>query len=215
MHFASAPSSPPNARSVIEIIQQRAATTFFDPAHDLVDDDIKRLAELATCAPSAYNLQNWRLHAVRTREMKARLRAAAFNQAKVEEAAVTFVVSGEFPTGDELADRLAPSIAAGCINTTTADVWVGMARATFRDSERAREEAIRSATLLGATLMFAAEGYGFSTAPMSGFDRESVRRLLGLPREVLPVLLLGVGHHLRARPSQKLRRPLTEILTIL
>lgn len=207
-------SSLPRSPSIVDIIERRAATNCFDPSERLVDDEIRRLAELATRAPSAFNLQNWRLHAVRSPEMKARLRAAAFGQAKVSQAAVTFVVSGEIPDGEELNDRLQPAVAAGLMDAMTADAWAAMARASFQDPDRAREEAIRSATLLGATLMFAAEGLGLSTAPMSGFDRESVRILLGLTEDVVPVLLLAVGAPASARPRQKPRRPVHDVLTL-
>lgn len=198
-----------------DVIQQRAATDFFDPTRSLADPDIERLAELATRAPSAYNLQNWRFHAVRTPEMKAQLRAAAYGQAKVEEAAVTFVVSGLLPDGEELADRLLPSIEAGIMTSATADAWVAQARASFVDGEKARDEAIRSATLLAATLMFAAEGAGFSTAPMVGFDRDSVRRLLRSSDQELPVFLLAIGAAMPGKAPQKPRRPLSEVLLLL
>jgi nitroreductase len=206
-------SSQPRSPSIVDIIEHRAATNRFDPSVRLHDDEIRRLAELATRAPSAFNLQNWRLHAVRSAEMKERLRAAAFGQAKVSQAAVTFVVSGEIPDGEELNERLQPAVVTGFLDTATADAWADMARTSFRDPDRAREEAIRSATLLGATLMFAAEGLGFSTAPMSGFDRESVRDLLGLTEGVVPVLLLAVGAPASGRPRQKPRRPVLDILT--
>jgi nitroreductase len=89
-----------------------------------------------------------------------------------------------------------------------------MAQTSFQDLDRAREEAIRSATLLGAALISAAEGLDLATAPMSGFDRESVRNLLGLSDDVVPVLLLAVGALSSGRPRQKPRRPVHDILTL-
>jgi nitroreductase len=210
----NAPLSLAGSRPIDDIIEHRAATNCFDSSSWIEDDDIKRLAELATRAPSAFNLQNWRLHAVRGPDMKAQLRTAAFGQAKVAQAAVTFVVSGEIPDGEELRARLEPAVTAGLLDAATADAWADMARASFHDPGKAREEAIRSATLLGATLMFAAEGFGLSTAPMSGFDRDSVRKLLSLSEHVIPVLLLAVGTSSCRKPRQKPRRAVEEILTL-
>lgn len=65
----------------------------FDADHALTDTEIKELSRLATRAPSAYNLQNWRFVAVRTPEAKARLRSLAHGQAKVADTAVTILVS--------------------------------------------------------------------------------------------------------------------------
>src|SRR5256885_15927203 len=100
-------------RAVVDVIRDRSATNLFDSAHNISDQEIEQLAWLATRAPSAFNLQNWKLFAVRTTEMKAKLKAAAFHQSKVEEAAVTFVVCGERARADDIRERLSPAIHAG------------------------------------------------------------------------------------------------------
>ena len=46
-------------------------------------------------APSGFNLQPWRFIVVRNPEQKKRLRAASYNQAKVEEASVMIVACGD------------------------------------------------------------------------------------------------------------------------
>lgn len=75
----------------LTLIQQRASINHFDSRHTLDDPLIESLVRLATRAPSAYNLQNWRFVAVRSAGAKARLRALAFDQPKVEEASVCFM----------------------------------------------------------------------------------------------------------------------------
>jgi nitroreductase len=198
--------SPPLVpASVHALIEARAAVNLFDPRHPISDREIEQLAELAIRAPSAFNLQNWRLHAVRTPEWKARLRAAAWDQAKVEEASVTFVVSGEIARAEDVEARLAPSVAAGPMSPQMAAVWIDMAQDSYAKPQAARDEAIRSATLLAATLMFAAEGSGLSTAPMSGFDGDAVSELIGLPPHIFPVLLVAVGRPLPGNWPQKPR----------
>lgn len=202
-------------KAVDDLIERRAATQLFDPTHWLSDREITRLGDLATRAPSAFNLQNWRLHAVRTPEVKISLRAAALGQAKVEDAAVTFVVSGVSASATDLPERLLPAVQAGQMSSGLAAAWTKMARTTYwNDPQAAHDEAVRSASLLAATLIYAAEGRGLSTAPMSGFDRDAVRRLLNLPPDVIPILLVAVG---RARPGnglQKPRRPLSDVLSL-
>src|SRR4051794_7275048 len=63
------------ANAVIECIQSRSATKYFDPAATLSDDQIRELVRIGTTAPTSFHLQNWRFIAVRTPEAKARLEA--------------------------------------------------------------------------------------------------------------------------------------------
>jgi len=71
----------------IALIERRVSANRFDAGHALTDAEIEELTRLATRAPTAYDLQNWRFFAVRTPEAKARLRALAHGQAKVLEIA--------------------------------------------------------------------------------------------------------------------------------
>ena len=50
----------------LTLIEQRISANRFDATHTLADAEIERLVHLATRAPTAYNLQNWRFIAVRT-----------------------------------------------------------------------------------------------------------------------------------------------------
>lgn len=55
---------------MIALIEQRVSANRFDATHALADAEIEQLVRLATRAPTAYNLQNWRFIAVRTPEGK-------------------------------------------------------------------------------------------------------------------------------------------------
>ena len=108
---------------VINAIRNRHTTNLYDASQSLPDETIRELVDLAARAPSAFNLQNWRFLAVRSPEGKARLRQAAFNQAKVSEAAVTFIMVGQLANHEVLPSRLA--VAAGFMPEQVAAGWVG------------------------------------------------------------------------------------------
>src|SRR5215475_11966632 len=82
--------------AVIDCILSRSAAKYYDPAATLSDDQIRELVRIGTTAPTSFHLQNWRFIAVRTPEAKARLRPIAWDQPAVTEAAVTFIVCGQF-----------------------------------------------------------------------------------------------------------------------
>ena len=198
----------------ISLIEQRMSANRFDASHALTNAEIEELVRLATRAPTAYNLQNWRFIAVRTAEAKGRLRALAWGQPKVEDAAVTFIVCGVLPDAQSLPDRLQPSVAAGYMPADMPSAWRTAAVAQYADPRTARDEAVRSATLGAATLIHAAAALGLASGPMAGFDAEGVARAFGLPENEVPVLLVAVGRAAPVNWPQKPRRPLAEVLEI-
>lgn len=198
----------------IALIERRVSANLFDASHNLTDSQIEDLVRLATRAPTAYNLQNWRFVAVRTAEAKARLRDLAFGQNKVSDAAVTFIICGQFPDHETLAERLRPFVETGRMTLATASGWQQSVRAQYVDPGKARDEAVRSASLGAATLIYAAEAMDLVSGPVGGFDAEAVAREFGLAGNEIPVMLLPVGRAAAENWPQKPRRPLAEVLQL-
>ncbi|WP_199258714.1 nitroreductase family protein [Paracoccus binzhouensis] len=202
--------------AIISGIRARASASRFEGARTVPDAQVQALAELATRAPTAYNLQNWRLIAVRSPAAKARLCDIAFGQAKVTEAAVVYVVCGQAPSHRTLADRLRPAVDAGIMSPSTVGSWVAAVEQTYAgDAGMRRDEAIRSATLGAAFLIFAAQAHGLASCPMVGFDAERLAREFVLAADEIPVLLVAVGHAAEGNRPQKPRLPVAQILTTL
>ena len=80
---------------IIKSIMSRTTTNLYDPSITLSDEQIYELVKIATTAPTSFNFQNWRFIAVRTAEAKARLRKIAWDQPKITDAAVTFIICGQ------------------------------------------------------------------------------------------------------------------------
>jgi nitroreductase len=198
----------------IHLIERRVSANQFDPSHELTDAEIGELVRLATRAPTAYNLQNWRFIAARTSDAKARLRKLAYGQLRVSEAAVTFIICGQSPDHTTVAERLHPFVEAGHMSQNIASGWQENVRAQYAEPRAARDEAIRSATLGAATLMYAAEGMNLASGLMGGFDADAVVREFGLAQNETPVMLLAVGRKAQGNWPQKPRRPLSEVLQI-
>ncbi|MEE1611885.1 nitroreductase family protein [Microvirga sp. CF3016] len=198
----------------IALIERRVSANRFDAGHALTDAEIEQLTRLATRAPTAYNLQNWRFVAVRTPEAKTRLRDLAYGQAKVADAAVTFIVCGVLPDHASIPARLLPFVKAGYMPADMAAGWQEGARAQYADPRTARDEAVRSASLGAATLIHAAEALGLASGPMVGFDAEGLMREFGLRPNEVPVMLVAVGRAAPGNWPQKPRRPLAEVLVL-
>lgn len=201
--------------SLQEVIESRVSVNHFLPDQSLADNTISTLVHLATKAPSAYNLQNWRFIAVRSNEAKMRLKAAAMGQQKVVDAAVTFIVCGVLQAHRGLGTVLQASVEACIMPQGTVDAWVAQAAAAHEgNTELQRDEAVRSASLAAMTLMLAAEGMGLGSCPMSGFDPAALALEFQLADTEFPVMLVAVGYPVAGNWPQKPRKPIAHVLTI-
>lgn len=201
--------------TVKEAIEQRISANMFDPSKSLTTAQIEELIRLATCAPTAFNFQNWRFIAVQSKEAKERLKAVAYGQQKIVDAAVTFIVCGKLEAHKGLAHALKPSIASGLLEQSMADAWVHMAHDGHENNPiRQRDEAIRSASMGAMTLMLAAQGMGLVSGPMIGFDPAGVAKEFQLTANDIPAMLVAVGIAAPGNWPQKPRLPVREVLTI-
>ncbi|OAN33009.1 nitroreductase family protein [Mycolicibacterium iranicum] len=197
---------------IVTAIEERRTVTRFDAARTLTDNEIVELIGWATRAPSSFNLQNWRFIAVRSPEAKARLRPIAWDQPKISDAAVTFIVVGVFADHEAMSDRLNPAVNAGIMPADLVAGWEEAARNLYYEQNwRARDEAVRSATFAAGHMIFAAHAKGLGAGPMIGFDADAVSAEFGLASNEIPVLLLAVGHPAHGNWPQKPRRPLPEV----
>jgi nitroreductase len=196
----------------LSLLKQRISANQFDATKTLSEDEIKDLVFYATQAPSSFNLQHWRFIAVTEPAAKERLKAVAFNQQKVADAAVTFIVLGDLEGHIKLPDILSRSVKEGIIAQDMADTWVGMADQTYTNAQLARDEAIRSASLAAMTLMIAAEAKGLVSGPMIGFDPVGVKREFNISERYVPVMLLTVGYAASGNWPRKPRLGVDEVL---
>lgn len=176
-----------------EAIQERRATPSFD-GKPIPDKDLKKIIEAGLSAPSGYNLQPWRFIVVRTLEQRRRLRAAAFNQAKVEEASAVIVACGD---KDGWRADLEEMIRMGRENGMTENYAEG-ARANIPEYLGNHSNLTawlnRHTMIALTTMMWMAEALGYDTAPMEGYESEKVCEVLRLPLSYEVVALLGIGH---------------------
>jgi nitroreductase len=198
---------------VIECILSRSSAKYYDTAAKLSDEEIRKLVQIGTCAPTSFHLQNWRFIAVRTPEAKARLRPIAWNQPAITEAAVTFIIIGQLADASTVPERLAAVVQAGIMPAHLVPEWEIPARGLYDDQpQRQRDEAVRSATFGTAAIIYAARSMGLGSTPMIGFDPEAVHREFGLTETEVPVMLLSVGPERPGNWPQKPRLPVADVL---
>ncbi|WP_208103684.1 nitroreductase family protein [Mycolicibacterium sp. CBMA 226] len=201
--------------AIIENLVNRSTTSHYDPNFVFNDDQISELVRIATTAPTSFHMQNWRFIAVRTPAAKASLRPIAWDQPKITESAVTFIIVGQLAHHTLVSERLAAVVEAGIMPADAVPEWVGAARGLYEDSpQRQRDEAVRTASIGATAMVYAANALGLGATPIIGFDDEAVTREYGLADDEVPVMLLSIGAKLPNNWPQKPRREVSDLLTL-
>jgi nitroreductase len=182
-------------KTLTQAIEERRATPSFDGS-PLPPEDLKQILEAGLSAPSGYNMQPWRFIVVQAPEQKRRLRAASYNQAKVEEASVVIVACGDADGWRKDVDLMLQQGREGGIPES----YAAQARSSISNflSGFSTEEMhawLNKHVMIAFThMMLMAEVMGYDTAPMEGFEQDKVHEVLRLPMSYWVVALLGIGH---------------------
>jgi nitroreductase len=186
--------------SVEQALTNKFSGHFFEKA-EVSEDQLRRLVDLALRAPSAFNLQPWRLVVVRDAAVREKLRGVAYGQAKITESSATIVVVGKAPDQADY-DRICDEMQAKGLPKEIVDSMRGAAVGSIPTSpiEKAAFLA-KHAGLVGAHVLVAAAGLGLDACPMGGFQEEAVKQLLEIPEDATVAMLIVVGKA-KAQPQK-------------
>src|ERR1700734_752872 len=182
-------------KTLSQAIQERRATPSFDGT-PMPPEDLRQILDAGLHAPSGYNLQPWRFVVVQKPEQRKRLRAASYNQAKVEEASAVIVACGDRDGWRRDLDEILRMGRAGGMPEGYAEQMEQTVPAYLTGFDDAQMKAwLNKQVMLAFTsMMLMAEVMGYDTAPMEGFEQEKVCEMLKLPMSYWVVALLVVGH---------------------
>jgi len=196
-----------NKMDAIQMIQERRSVNHFDPTRKIDSDTLKKIINLAVNAPSAYNLQPWRIIVIQSDEAKERFWNLAYKQPKVKEAAVNLLLVGNKngwdksnPVWDEMLVSMGgkTEIVESSQNAT--------AYSYGSTNERQLAFAQANTGLLAMSIMYAAQALGVDTHPMNGYDTEAVHKEFGLAEHETLVMNITMGYFDKSKTLHP-RRP--------
>jgi nitroreductase len=177
------------------LFEERRSVGDFDKSKDLEETLLKEIINMAVLAPSAFNLQPWRIIAVKTEEGKKKLYNLANQQERILEAPVTLIIIGNKdgasdsnPVWDELLQTVGgkQEIVDGAKKT---------ANFLYSSSdERRLKFAESNAGLLALSVMIAAKEFGVDTHPMSGIDFDGIPKEFGFVKDETAVMIIAMGY---------------------
>ncbi len=174
---------------VSDAILKRRSVKWYDPEFKLPAEDKKKLLDLAVQAPTAFNIQNWRIVNVEDSALRAEIRKVAWDQAQVTDASMLFVLCADLKAWEKNPERYWANAPA-----PVREMMVPAIDNYYRDKEVVqRDEAMRSCGLIAQTLMLAATELGYESCPMDGFDFDAVGKLINLPADHVIAMFVVVG----------------------
>ncbi|MDY0142339.1 MAG: nitroreductase family protein [Bacteroidales bacterium] len=199
------------------LFNERRSVNYFDKNKSIDETLLKEIIDMAVLAPSGFNLQPWRIVAVKTNASKKKLMELANNQEKILDASVTLIIIGDkdgFADCNPVWDEMLVSVGG---NTEMVAGAKQAAAFLYGSSEdRKLKFAESNAGLLAMSLMIAAKDKGIDSHPMSGIDFDGIHKEFGLKESETVVMLIGLGYVDTSKQlyPRRLRRLYDDITTI-
>lgn len=172
-----------------EAVEQRRSVKSYDAGHIMPQADLDALMEAARLSPTSFNIQHWRFVVVRDKDLRAKIRAAAWDQAQVTDSSVLIILCADTQAWQKNPKRYFRLADEGVQN-----MLAGMIDQFYRGRDQVqRDEAMRSVGIAAQTIMLTAKGMGYDTCPMIGFDPETVGKLINLPSDHVIGMMIAVG----------------------
>ncbi|BBH24767.1 putative NAD(P)H nitroreductase YodC [Paenibacillus baekrokdamisoli] len=179
--------------SAEEFIKTRHSVRNFKRDVTIPADTLNEILELASAAPSAWNLQHWRFLVIQEQAQKDLVKGIAYGQQQVSDASVVVVVLGDLQanlTGHQIYNQ---AVDAGELAPEVRDTLLGQIDGAYKFEQVARDEALKNAGLASMQLMLAAKAKGYDSVPMGGYDKDRLIEALKIPARYLPVMIIPIG----------------------
>lgn len=173
----------------LDAIKERRSIKHFDPEHKLSETEIKKLFEIAKLSPTSFNMQNWRFVYVDDQKIQAKLKAAAWNQAQVEDASGVIILCADLKAAEKQPHRYWKDA-----DKRVQEAIVPMITKFYADNDALqRDEALRSCGIAAQTIMLAVKDMGYDSCPMIGFDPFKVGQIINLPDDHVITMMITIG----------------------
>lgn len=193
-----------------DAIMQRWATKRFDERR-VPDQVIDQLLEAVRWAPSGLNIQPWKIKMVTEPALKEELAAAAFAEPQIKSCSHLLVFCADTHYAG-LVERLLAGMKANNVPDTTYAIVKGIAEEmAHMPSDKWLAYAQSNVYMAVCYALLAAKDLGLDSCPMTHFQPDEYARVLGLPANLIPVLLCPVGYAAHDAPP-KWRFPKEDLL---
>jgi nitroreductase len=164
-----------------EIVENRHSVRAFKDK-EIEEEKVQKLLRVANSAPSAGNLQAYRIFLVRDKSTKEKLTQAAYGQDFIDQAPINLVF---------------------CIDSLRSGRRYGKRGETLYS--------IQDATISCAFVHLSAVNLGLGSVIVGAFNEMEVSRILNIPSTLRPIIILPVGYP-DEEPKKTPRRKMDDLV---
>jgi nitroreductase len=197
-------------KNISEALAWRYATKKFNPSKKLSSGELSIITEAMRLAPTSYGLPVWRAIVVTNDAVRAKLRAAAWDQPQITDASHLIVIAVKRSIDAALVDAYISEIAS--VRGIPAEALTGfgdMMKGSLsgKSPEQLHEWASRQAYIALGFGLEAAALSGIDACPMEGFDAKQFDEILLLgDLDLASVVVMPVGHRSEADASSAYKK---------
>jgi len=178
--------------TVIDIIKKRYAAKMFT-GEKIKSEDLKILKDSIRLAPSSFNWQPWKIKIVDDKEILKKLEAASWNQPQVGTASHLFV----FCAINSLTNNN-KKLKSSMKKFMPEEKFLGYEKIidgalSHMDSESQKRMSERELFIPAENLSLVATDLGYASCHMGGFVADEYKKILDLPEDLTPVVVVPVG----------------------
>jgi nitroreductase len=193
-----------------EIVMSRYATKKFD-GRKIPEGKVSELLELVRFAPSAINLQPWKIKIVTDQKVKEQLKPATWGQEQITSCSHLLVFCAN-PDFESLIEKVGQLMKTSGVPEEARKMVTGIA-ADMTGKMSGEQKLCWAQSQLFLALGNAVNGaksLGFDSCPMGGFDPKEYARILKIPPPLVPTMLCPLGYA-ADKPAPKVRFAKEEI----
>lgn len=184
-------------KKIIDALQWRYATKIFSKEAKVNAKDLQTILESARLSPSSFGVEAWKFIVVENPEIRAKLRAAAYDQEKVTDASHIVIlarrtdaenIAGELIARTAIAQSKSESDLATLKQMVEGSIAFKQGAGTY-DAWSAGQTYIALGIMIETASLL-----GVDNCPMEGFDNAKVDEILDLKtRNLASVSMLALG----------------------
>lgn len=195
---------------ILKALGWRYATKKFDSTKKIPPKDFDELLEVLRLAPSSYGLQPWKFVVVKNKELRTKLREAAWNQPQITDASNFIILCARTDVNENFVKKFVKSVAeTRKVSVESLNGYQdGMVGAMSKMAEEKRLEWSKKQVYLAlGMLLEAAALKKIDACPMEGFDPQKFDEILGLKKEnATATVICALGYRIEDDVTAKIAK---------